>query len=256
MGANYSKKLQKLGKHEVVPMSCTATKHINVEPMQNGQRKSTNPFDDDDDDNDDHIEANKEGVSNRATVPQAWWSSSKTVSPDVFSPRFASRPLSGSIDSNSIMYRTTEIYSARKREIVREHLNQSAIPKATLRNRELNFKQTNNTENGNKNLQYFYNRMGGSIQNLVRATKNVRGKSASESNLSKLSTSNAKNKSNKRLNSENIDYCPSVFFNRFVAIRERKNAEAEKNVTLRKIKTYFNGSLFNRRRSELNSRKT
>lgn len=253
MGVNCSKKLQKLGKHEVVPMQ-DVTKRINVEPrpISIDQRKSTNPFDEDDDD----IEANKcEDVSNVANGPvQAW--SSKNVSPDVFAPQFTSRPLSSSIDTNSIMYRSTEIYSARKRQIVREHLNQSAIPKPT-RHREPNHRHTNPIEHGNKNVQHFYQRMGGSFQNLVRATKNMKSKSASESNLSKLSTSNAKNMSNKRLNNcENVDYCPSVFFNRFVAIRERKNAEAEKNVTLKKIKTYLNGNLFNRKRSEPNSRKT
>ncbi len=257
MGVNCSKRLQKIGKHEVVPMHDVA-KRINVEPVPAvpfDKRKSTNPFDDDDDDD---TEANEcQTVSHRVSEPiQTCWSS-KNVSPDVFSPQFsAPRPLSSSIDTNSIMFRSTEIYSARKREIVREHLNQSAIPKAT-RISELNHKHNaQTTENSNKNIQQFYHRMGGSFQNLVRATKNVKGKSASESNLSKLSTSNAKNKSNKRLNCENVDYCPSVFFNRFVAIRERKKAEAEKNFTLKKIKTYLNGNLFNRKRNDHSSRKT
>ncbi|KAJ6638361.1 Protein unc-13 like 4B, partial [Pseudolycoriella hygida] len=72
----------------------------------------------------------------------------------------------------------------------------------------------------------------------------------------KLSACNAKNTSNKRLNSEHVDYCPSVFFNRFVAIRERKSAEAEKNFTLKKIKTYLNGNLFSRKKSGHSSRKS
>lgn len=255
MGVNCSKKLQRIGKHEVVPLQ-DVVKRINVEPLPacGNQRRSTNPFDEDEDD----IETNEpQRLPNRVSepVPVCW--SSKTVSPDVFSPQFSTpRPLSSSIDSNSIMCRSTEIYSARKREIVREHLNQSAIPKAT-RISERNHTHIHPTENSNNNnIQQFYHRMGGSFQNLVRATKNVKGKSASESNLNKLSTSNAKNKSNKRLNSENVDYCPSVFFNRFVAIRERKNAEAEKHFTLKKFKTYLNGNLFNRKRSDQSSRKT
>lgn len=251
MGVNCSKKIQKFGKHEVVPVQ-DVVKRINVEPLP-VRVKSTNPFDEDED----NVETNGTQRSfNRVSEPvQACWSS-KNVSPDVFSPQFSTpRPLSSSIDTNSILFRSTEIYSARKRQIVREHLNQSGIPKAT-RLSVPNYRQAQTTENSNKNFQQFYHRMGGSFQNLVRATKNVKGKSASESNLSKLSTSNAKNKSNKRLNCENVDYCPSVFFNRFVAIRERKNAEAEKNFTLKKLKTYLNGNLFNRKRSDQNSRKT
>lgn len=256
MGVNCSKKLQKIGKHEVAPLPNVA-KRIDVEPLPVcvNQRKSTNPFDEDED----AIETIEcQRLPNRASEPiQTCWSA-KNPSPDAYTPQcFTPRPLSSSIDSNSIMCRSTEIYSARKRQIVREHLNQSAIPKAT-RISELNHKHnTQSTENSNKNIQHFYHRMGGSFQNLVRATKNVKGKSASESNLNKLSTSNnAKNTSNKRLNSENVDYCPSVFFNRFVAIRERKNAEAEKHFTLKKFKTYLNGNLFNRKRSEQSSRRT
>lgn len=252
MGVNCSKKIQKFGKHEVVPLQ-DVVKRINVEPLPL-RVKSTNPFDDDEDDIDAANES--ERLNHRVSEPvQVCWSS-KNASPDVFSPQFSPlRPLSSSIDSNSILYRSTEIYSARKRQIVREHLKQSAIPKAT-RISELNHKHAQTSENSNRNFQQFYQRMGGSFQNLVRATKNVKGKSASESNLSKLSTSNAKNQSNKRLNCENIDYCPSVFFNRFVAIRERKSAEAEKHFTLKKFKTYLNGNLFNRKRSDQNSRKT
>lgn len=255
MGVNCSKKIKKIGKHEVAP-SQNVAKQINVEP-QPIRIKSTNPFDDDDDIEENEQEPQQmDNKSNKISEPvQVCWSS-KNPSPDIFSSQhFAPRPLSSSIDTNSIMFRSSEIYSARKREIVREHLNQSAIPKAN-RISEPIYRPTHTSENSNKNLQNFYNRMGGSFQNLVRATKNVRGKSASESNLSKLSTSNAKNKSNKRLNSENIDYCPSVFFNRFVAIREKKNAEAEKNFTLKKLKTYLNGNLFNRKKGDQNSRKT
>lgn len=254
MGVSCSKKLQKIGKHEVAPLQDVA-KRINVEPLpvRVSQRKSTNPFDEDEEDIE-PIESQR--LSNQISEPvQTCWST-KNASPDVFSPHFSTaRPLSSSIDSNSILYRSTEIYSARKRQIVREHLNQSAIPRAT-RISELNHKHTHTTENSNKNLQHFYHRMGGSFQNLVRATKNVKGKSASESNLCKLSTSNAKNKSFNRLNSENVDYCPSVFFNRFVAIRERKNAEEQKSFTLKKLKTYLNGNLFNRKSSGQSSRKT
>lgn len=254
MGVNCSKKIQKFGKHEVVPLE-HVVKRINVEPLP-ARVKSTNPFEEDDDDDDiEAIKSQRLPSKSNEPVQQTCWSS-KNVSPDVFSPQFCTpRPLSSSIDSNSILFRSAEIYSARKRQIVREHLNQSAIPKA-IRHSEPNHKHAQTTENSNKNLQQFYQRMGGSFQNLVRATKNVKGKSASESNLSKLSTSNAKNKSNKRLNNENVDYCPSVFFNRFVAIRERKNAEAEKSSTLKKLKTYLNGNLFTRRRSDQSSRKT
>lgn len=259
MGVNCSKKLQRIGKHEVVPLQ-DVPKQINVEPITTNQRKSTNPFDDDyDDDFATATQPNvRQGLSNRVSEPiQNCWSS-KNPSPDVFAPQFCTpRPLSSSIDGNSIMCRSTEIYSARKRQIVRDHLNQSAIPKATRISELNNHKLTvHSTDNGNKNFQQFYHRMGGSFQNLVRVTKNVKGKSASESNLSKLSTNNAKNRSTKRLNSENVDYCPSVFFNRFVAIRERKNAEAEKNFTLKKIRTYLNGNLFNRKRNDQNSRRT
>lgn len=128
---------------------------------------------------------------------------------------------SESIHQNSILYRSHEILSARKRMVVHEHVRQEAIPVQVLnvrqRNREVDAGGASRYARHSeppRTFGMYRRRLGGSFQTLMtyRRTKSQpAGFSASDSNLSGLHDGQTFK-----------DYCPSGFYNRTSLLRRRE----------------------------------
>lgn len=278
MGAGCTKNLHKLGKHTVTPQTDQPTPKSRFQKQQSlddGDRsrskstnpfdenvriikpsKSTNPFEEDDDD-----------AIHQVPPPLKIINPAYTHSfvPSYYHPP---RRSSTAIDQNSILYRSREIHSAGKRNIIRAHMHNESVPQRLTHAEsqrylnEISVAARTTARPVNHNL---YRRLGGSFQTLVTSKKSVRTISASETNLSNIRRRDEN--STKRFSvgaasvgrsASQLDYCPSVVFNRLNALRQRENADKEsprRAVTFSRWKSFWTDN-FLRKRKDNQSRKT
>lgn len=279
MGAGCTKNLHRFGKHTVAPQIDQPTPKPRFQKQQSPDEgdhsrskstnpfdeqillikpsKSTNPFEEDDDD-----------ISHQVPPPLKPINPAYTHSfvPSQYHPP---RRSSTAIDQNSILYRSREIHSAGKRNIIRAHIHNESVPQRLTHaesQRYLNeisvAARTVRREPVNSNL---YRRLGGSFQTLVTSKKSVRTISASETNLSNIRRRD--DSSSKRFSvgaasdgrsGSQLDYCPSVVYNRLQAFRQRENAGKEsprRSVTFSRWKSFWTDN-FLRKRKDNQSRKT
>lgn len=227
MGQKNSKNVKKFGKHTVAPAAAI----------------STNPFEQDDDDNND-VNDNTKPLHLQQPIVTITKADSCSA---IFSPKFYTpRPsMTGGMimddDENSIMYRSTEVYSASKRNVIHDHLNH--LNQCTFRrnppkhnSKYQMHRHSSNTNYGNRttvNVTNLYHRFGGSIQNLLSSNRSSTMISASEGHLNRVVVTNGGKllsngvsggiKKENRLSSDSSDYCPSVMFNRLAAMRQKSD---------------------------------
>lgn len=277
MGAGCTKNLQKFGKHTVAPQnekSTTKSRFQKQQSLDESDRKSTNPFDE-------HVriikpskstnpfEEDDDDISHQVPPPLKLINPAYTHSfvPSNYHPP---RHSSTAIDQNSILYRSREIHSAGKRNIIRAHIHNESVPQRLTHaesQRYLNeisvaARTTVRREPVNHNL---YRRLGGSFQTLVTTRKSVRTISASETNLSNIRRRDESSSKRFSVGAANVgrsasqlDYCPSVVFNRLNALRQRENAGKEsprRAVTFSRWKSFWTDN-FLRKRKDNQSRKT
>lgn len=257
----------------------STTGKVSLNPFDAPKKKSTNPFEDDDDDDDDN------DAGSTVAVPPAL----KPLASVLNYAAAGTRPAvecSTTIDHNSILYRSREILSAGKRDVVRAHLHRESVPHLVGATRQKYLSEISVAAAARRKPAQpsynFYRRLGGSFQTLVQPTPSsaVRTISVSETNLSKLGhrRSECDRFSLSRMRdigggggsrSSSVvkgDYCPSVVFNRLDALRrqkERNDASAGKDLSHqpKKVdrsgwKSYLPAVSFLRKRKESNSRKT
>lgn len=278
MGAGCTKNLSKLGKHSVAPQTDQPTPQPRFQKPQSlddGDRnrfkstnpfdeqvriikpsKSTNPFEEDDDDSTHQVPPPLKPINPAYT---------HSFVPSQFYPP---RRSSTAIDQNSILYRSREIHSAGKRNIIRAHIHNESVPQRLTHAEsqrylnEISVAARTTVRHEPVNL---YRRLGGSFQTLVTSKKSVRTISASETNLSNIRRRDES--SSKRFSvgaasvgrsASQLDYCPSVVFNRLNALRQRENANKEsprRAVTFSRWKSFWTDN-FLRKRKDNQSRKT
>lgn len=280
MGAGCTKHNRKLGKHSTV-----APKNI---PSQKSQRSATNEISHQQ--NVDHIDPPAKS-SNPFDEPIRIIKPLKSTNPfdeddeptttipldsptsHLFTSKFVPtiyRPSSSSIDQHSILYRSTDILSAGKRNVVRDHIISESVPH---RNRRPDTQRYLNELNAGtfvrrKEPHYsnLYRRLGGSFQTLVSSNKSF---SASETNLCQIRKSVQTKSPTKRFSfggkgvgdrhSSQADYCPSVLFNRITAQRQKENADrdaARKRMSFSRLNILWKVNFIPKKRKDCNSRKT
>lgn len=251
MGIKNSKHFKKFGKHTVAPANDTTG-------------KSTNPFEQDDDEDD------VNGASKTAQAMAKADSCSTIFSPQFYTPR----PSIGTVidDENSIMNRSSEVYSAGKRHVIHDHLNH--LNQCTFRRHPSNKQQNKyhahrHTTNTSKpiNVTNLYHRFGGSIQNLVSSSNRMpKTSSASCGNLNKISRLSDGQNGTNRLSSSSEDYCPSVMFNRLAVLRQKADRSSIDRLNNRtsggkktmpsRWKQFLNVNILRKKKENINSRKT
>lgn len=268
MGIKNSKNFKKFGKHTVAPAN------------GNAATKSTNPFEQDDDDDNTTTQQHQTESITKAD------SCSAIFSPQFYTPRPS---MTGNIiddDENSIMHRSSEVYSAGKRNVIHDHLNH--LNQCTFRRNppKTNTKyqmhrHSSNSNYGNRatvNVTNLYHRFGGSIQNLVSSNRSsLINNSASDGNLNRVISngkylsngggSNTANRLSTNSSDSGSDYCPSVMFNRLNVMRQKSDKKLSikrnggyngRNATISKWKQFLNVNLLRKRKENINnnSRKT
>lgn len=207
--------------------------------------RSTNPFDEEDEPEEEiiapDVDPNKE--AKEAIL--------RRLEPYIHSPATsaffrAHQPVfsSESIHQNSILYRSNEILSARKRSVVREHLRKEAIPVRVLNARRRSQADRISSE-ATRPFHMYRRRLGGSFQTLLSQKKckssQPIGFSASETNLSAL-----------RDRQTYQDYCPSGFYNRISLLRGGNVAEGSRPNTMKRWKHFWTVN-FQRKRKVIDS---
>lgn len=148
------------------------------------------------------------------------------------------------IHQNSILYRSNEVLSARKRSIVREHFRKEAIPVRIINSRRRSQECKSNSRYSEPAKLFNMNRrrIGGSFQTLLMNKKrksHTMGFSASETNISAL-----------RDGPTFRDYCPSGFYNRISLLR-REHVNSRPN-TMKRWKHFWSVN-FQRNRKVIDS---
>lgn len=212
-----------------------------VKPAQ-----SSNPFDEEEDEPDEpsDIDPNKDAKEAilRRLEPHIH-SASTSAFFRAHQPVFSSE----SIHQNSILYRSNEILSARKRSVVREHIRKEAIPVRIPNARRRSQGGGRSDERFSEPIRPFdvyRRRLGGSFQTLLMNKRSKSraggGFSASETNISAL-----------RDGQTYQDYCPSGFYNRISLLR-RENVVTTRPNTMKRWKHFWTVN-FQRKRKVIDS---
>lgn len=191
--------------------------------VETTKQKSTNPFDEDDDE-DEVPELSSKTIIVRPISTNPFQENSSPPkydkqfepNPNIFSPQYFNTPavVFRTMDECSIMYRSTDILSPRKKAIVRDHYKREEIPyrRRTMTNNEMHPPPNTNSYN-------FYRRFGGNFQPMFSKNNKL---SASELNLSASKSNGTLFK--KSVSTINIDYCPSVMFSKTM-LNDAKTSE-------------------------------
>lgn len=214
-----------------------------VQPAQ-----STNPFEEEEDEPEEpDVDPNKEAKEAilRRLEPHIH---SATTSAFFRShqPVFSSE----SIHQNSILYRSNEILSAGKRNVVRDHLRKEAIPVRipNARRRSQAGRSDGRYSEPIRPFNMYRQRLGGSFQTLLmnkRSKSQTVGFSASETNISALRDAGG--------HQTYQDYCPSGFYNRISLLRRRReNAPNSRPNAMKRWKHFWTVN-FQRKRKVIDS---